>query len=81
MYVAIFAAFAALLLFRNPYIYAVLTILTVLPQNSNITSLNTMVLIFYESGLFMNFAEAVYCVQLVTWLSILFCLFSFAIFS
>jgi len=62
-------AYAALLVFRNPYIYAVLTVLTILPQNSNVTSLNNLVLLFYESGLFMNFAEAVTCVRLVTWLS------------
>jgi hypothetical protein len=67
--------------FRNPYIYAVLTILTVLPQNSNVTSLNNLVLLFYESGLFMNFAEAVYCVRLVTWLSMGFMVFSFCLFN
>ncbi len=68
-------------LFRNPYIFAVMTIATVLPQNSNVTSLNNLVLIFYESGLFMNFAEAVYCVRLVTWLSMICMVFSFAIFQ
>jgi hypothetical protein len=73
--------YAALLVFRNPYIYAVLTILTVLPQNSNVTSLNNLVILFYESGLFMNFAEAVTCVRLVTWLSMAFMVVSFAIFA
>lgn len=73
--------FALLLLFRNPYIYAVLTVATILPQNSNVTSLNNLVLLFYESGLFMNFAEAVYCVRLVTWLSMGFMVGSFAVFS
>jgi hypothetical protein len=73
--------YAGLLLFRNPYIYAVLTILTVLPQNSNVTSLNNLVLLFYESGLFMNFAEAVTCVRLVTWLSMAFMVVSFAVFA
>lgn len=57
-----------------------LTILTVLPQNSNVTSLNNLVLMAYESGLFMNFAEAVYCVRLVTWLSMGFMVLSFCIF-
>jgi hypothetical protein len=80
VYLAIFAGYAALLLLRNPYIYAVLTIAAVLPQNSAVTSLNNLVLIFYESGLFANFAEAVYCVRLVTWLSIGFMLGSFALF-
>lgn len=72
--------YAGLLLLRNPYIYAVLTVLTVLPQNSNVTSLNNLVLLFYESGLFMNFAEAVTCVRLVTWLSMAFMVVSFALF-
>lgn len=80
-YVLIVAFFLFLLLFRNPYIFAALTIITVLPQNSNVTSLNTLVLNFYESGLFMNFAEAVYCVRLVTWLSISLTLISFALFA
>ncbi len=57
-YLAIFGVFAALFLFRNPYIFAALSIITILPQNSTVTSLNSMVLLFYESGLFMNFAEA-----------------------
>jgi hypothetical protein len=74
-------AFSALLVFKNPYIYAVLTILTILPQNSNVTSLNNLVLLFYESGLFMNFAEAVTCVRLVTWLSMGFMVASFALFK
>jgi hypothetical protein len=74
-------AYAALLVFRNPFIYAVLTVATVLPQNSNVTSLNNLVLIFYESGLFMNFAEAVTCVRLVTWLSMGFMVGSFALFA
>jgi len=81
VYLAIFAGYAALLLLRNPYIYAGLTIAAVLPQNSAVTSLNNLVLLFYESGLFANFAEAVYCVRLVTWLSIGFMLGSFALFS
>jgi glutamine cyclotransferase len=72
-------AYAALLVFRNPYIYAVLTVVTILPQNSNVTSLNNLVLLFYESGLFMNFAEAVTCVRLVTWLSMGFMVASFAL--
>lgn len=74
-------AYTALLLFRNPYIYAVLTVATVLPQNSNVTSLNNLVLLFYESGLFMNFAEAVTCVRLVTWLSMGYMIAAFALFS
>ena len=57
-YLAIFGVFGALFLFRNPYIFAALSIITILPQNSTVTSLNSMVLLFYESGLFMNFAEA-----------------------
>eukprot|EP00877_Chromochloris_zofingiensis_P008450 jgi/Chrzof1/3859/Cz13g11130.t1 len=81
VYLAITGVFALLLLFRNPYIYAVLTVATILPQNSNVTSLNNLVLLFYESGLFMNFAEAVYCVRLVTWLSMGFMVGSFAVFS
>eukprot|EP00878_Enallax_costatus_P032138 GHUV01035248.1.p1 GENE.GHUV01035248.1~~GHUV01035248.1.p1 ORF type:complete len:161 (+),score=39.50 GHUV01035248.1:96-578(+) len=81
VYLAIFGAFSALLVFRNPYIYAALTILTILPQNSNVTSLNNLVLLFYESGLFMNFAEAVTCVRLVTWLSMGFMVASFALFK
>jgi hypothetical protein len=74
-------AYAGLLVFQNPYIYAVLTILTILPQNSNVTSLNNLVLLFYESGLFQNFAEAVNCVRLVTWLSMGFMVASFAVFK
>jgi hypothetical protein len=74
-------AYTALLLFRNPYLYAVLTVATVLPQNSNVTSLNNLVLLFYESGLFMNFAEAVTCVRLVTWLSMGYMIAAFALFS
>ena len=70
-----------LLVFKNPYIYAALVIAAVIPQNSNVTSLNTLVVWFYETGLFMNFAEAVTCVRLVTWLSITFCLLSFALFT
>lgn len=66
---------------QNPYIFAALSIATIIPQNSTTTSLNSLVILFYDSGLFMNFAEAVYCVRLVTWLSILCCLLSFAIFS
>jgi hypothetical protein len=80
VYLAIFAGYSALLLLHNPYIYAALTIAAVLPQNSAVTSLNNLVLLFYESGLFANFAEAVYCVRLVTWLSIGFMLGSFALF-
>lgn len=71
--------YAGLLVLKNPYIYAVLTILTVLPQNSNVTSLNNLVLLFYESGLFQNFAEAVTCVRLVTWLSMGFMVLSFSL--
>jgi hypothetical protein len=71
--------YAALFLLKNPYIYAGLTILTVLPQNSNVTSLNNLVLLFYESGLFANFAEAVACVRLVTWLSMGCMVLSFAL--
>lgn len=74
-------AYAGLLVFKNPYIYAVLTVLTILPQNSNVTSLNNLVLLFYESGLFQNFAEAVNCVRLVTWLSMGFMVASFALFK
>lgn len=79
-YTAIFALFGGLFLFRNPYIFAALTILTIIPQNSAVTSLNSLVLIFYDSGLFMNFAEAVYCVRLISWLSIACTLVSFAVF-
>jgi hypothetical protein len=71
--------YAGLLVLRNPYIYAVLTVLTVLPQNSNVTSLNNLVLLFYESGLFTSFAEAVTCVRLVTWLSMGFMVLSFSL--
>jgi hypothetical protein len=80
-YAAIFGVYAGLFLFRNPYIFAALSILTIIPQNSAITSLNTLVNMFYDSGLFMNFAEAVYCVRLMTWLSIACTLISFAIFA
>ncbi|KAG2443609.1 hypothetical protein HXX76_001960 [Chlamydomonas incerta] len=80
-YAAIVGTYAALFLFRNPYIFAALSVLTIIPQNSAITSLNSLVILFYESGLFMNFAEAVYCVRLMTWLSIACTLVSFAIFS
>lgn len=74
-------AYAGLLVFRNPYIYAVLTVATILPQNSNVTSLNNLILLFYESGLFQNFGEAVNCVRLVTWLSMGFMVASFALFK
>lgn len=74
-------AFSALLVFRNPYIYAVLTVVTILPQNSNVTSLNNLVLLFYESGVFANFGEAVTAVRLVTWLSMIFMVGSFAVFK
>ena len=80
-YVVIFGVFGALFLFHNPYLFAVLSILTIIPQNSQITSLNTLVLLFYDSGLFMNFAEAVFCARLVTWLSIACTLISFAVFT
>lgn len=80
-YLSITALMTLLMLFKNPYIYAFLVIATVLPQNSNVTSLNTLVVWFYESGLFMNFAEAVTCVRLMTWLSIGYCLLSFALFT
>jgi hypothetical protein len=80
-YLSITGLMAALMLFKNPYIYAFLVIATVIPQNSNVTSLNTLVVWFYETGLFMNFAEAVTCVRLMTWLSISFCLLSFAVFT
>ena len=80
-YLVIVGIYAALLLLKNPYIFAVLTIATVLPQNSNTTSLNSLVLFFYDSGLFMNFAEAVYCVRLMTWLSIACAIISFALFA
>lgn len=79
-YVAIFAIFGALFLLRNPYVFAAITILTIIPQNSAVTSLNSLVLILYDSGLFMNFAEAVYCVRLISWLSIACTLISFAVF-
>lgn len=79
-YAAIIGTYAGLFLLRNPYIFAALTVLTIIPQNSAITSLNSLVILFYESGLFMNFAEAVYCVRLMTWLSIGCTLVSFAIF-
>ena len=79
-YAAITGTYAALFLLKNPYIFAALTVLTIIPQNSAITSLNSLVILFYESGLFMNFAEAVYCVRLMTWLSIGCTLVSFAIF-
>jgi hypothetical protein len=80
-YLVVAGALTALMVFRNPYIYAVLVILTVIPQNSNVTSLNTLVIWAYETGVFMNFAEAVNCVRLVTWLSIVLCLVSFAVFT
>ncbi|KAG2497098.1 hypothetical protein HYH03_004689 [Edaphochlamys debaryana] len=80
-YAAIIGTYAALFLFKNPYIFAALCVLTIIPQNSAITSLNSLVILFYDSGLFMNFAEAVYCVRLMTWLSIACMLVSFAIFS
>ncbi|EFJ50257.1 hypothetical protein VOLCADRAFT_104071 [Volvox carteri f. nagariensis] len=65
-YAAIVGAYGLLFLFKNPYIFAALSILTIIPQNSAITSLNSLVILFYDSGLFMNFAEAVYCVRLMT---------------
>lgn len=80
-YAAIFGIYGLLFLFKNPYIYAALSILTIIPQNSAITSLNSLVILFYESGLFMNFAEAVYCVRLMTWLSVACTLISFAVFA
>jgi hypothetical protein len=80
-YLAIVAGFGLLFLFRNPYIFAAVTILTIIPQNSAVTSLNSLVLLFYDSGLFMNFAEAVYCVRLISWLSIACMLISFALFA
>lgn len=80
-YAAIVGTYGLLFLFKNPYIFAALSVLTIIPQNSAITSLNSLVILFYESGLFMNFAEAVYCVRLMTWLSIACTLISFAIFS
>ncbi|KAL6763038.1 hypothetical protein V8C86DRAFT_3130291 [Haematococcus lacustris] len=79
-YLAIFAGFAALFALRNPYIFAVLTIAFIIPQNSTTTSLNSLVLFAYDTGIFMNFGEAVYCVRLLTWLSIVACLASFALF-
>ncbi len=80
-YLAIVGIYAGLLALRNPYIFAFLTIATIIPQNSTTTSLNSLVLFFYDSGLFMNFAEAVYCVRLMTWLSISCCIISFALFA
>jgi len=80
-YLVIVGIYAGLLLLRNPYIFAALSIATIIPQNSNTTSLNSLVLFFYDSGLFMNFAEAVYCVRLMTWLSIGCSLISFALFA
>ncbi|GLC49323.1 hypothetical protein PLESTB_000206700 [Pleodorina starrii] len=80
-YAAIIGTYGLLFLLKNPYIFAALSILTIIPQNSAITSLNSLVILFYDSGLFMNFAEAVYCVRLMTWLSIACTLISFAIFS
>ena len=56
VYAAIFGGYAALMLLQNPYIFAALTILTIMPQNSATTSLNSLVLLFYDSGVFMNFA-------------------------
>jgi hypothetical protein len=56
VYAAIFGGYAALMLLQNPYIFAALTILTIIPQNSSTTSLNSLVLLFYDSGVFMNFA-------------------------
>ena len=56
VYAAICGGYAALMLFQNPYIFAALTILTIIPQNSSTTSLNSLVLLFYDSGLFINFA-------------------------
>ncbi len=56
VYAGISAGYAGLMLFQNPYIFAALTILTIMPQNSSTTSLNSLVLLFYDSGLFMNFA-------------------------
>jgi uncharacterized membrane protein len=81
VYLAIIGVYAGLFILRNPYIFAALTIATIIPQNSTTTSLNSLVLFFYDTGLFMNFAEAVYCVRLITWLSIACCLTSFAFFS
>lgn len=79
VYLAIVGVYGLLFLFKSPYIFAVLTIITILPQNSNVTSLNALVTFLYETGLFMNYGEAVNCARLVTWLSILCCLASFAI--
>ncbi|KAG1661096.1 hypothetical protein FOA52_012085 [Chlamydomonas sp. UWO 241] len=73
--------FAALFVLRNPYVFAAISIAVIIPQNSAVTSLNSLVLIFYDSGLFMNFAEAVYCVRLISWVSIACTLISFAIFA
>lgn len=73
--------YAGLFALKNPYIFAALSIATIIPQNSTVTSLNSLVLFFYESGLFMSFAEAVYCVRLITWISIGCCLASFAVYA
>ena len=73
--------FAVLFLFQNPYIFAALTILIIIPQNSATTSLNSLVLLFYDSGIFLNFAEAVQCVRLVSWLSVVSMLLAFAVFA
>lgn len=81
VYAAIVGAYGLLFLLKNPYIFATLSVLTIIPQNSAITSLNSLVILFYDSGLFMNFAEAVYCVRLMTWLSIACTLVAFAVFS
>lgn len=81
LYVMLTGGFAALFLFQNPYIFAALTILIIIPQNSATTSLNSLVLIFYDSGIFLNFAEAVQCVRLVSWLSVISMLLAFAVFA
>lgn len=80
-YLVVFGVYAALFIFHNPYIFAGLSIITIIPQNSAVTSLNSLVNTFYDSGFFMNFAEAVNCVRLVTWLSIICTLISFAIYT
>jgi hypothetical protein len=80
-YAAIFGGFAALFLLQNPYVFAAISIAVIIPQNSAVTSLNSLVLIFYDTGLFMNFAEAVYCVRLISWVSIACTLISFAVFA
>eukprot|EP00197_Chlamydomonas_leiostraca_P014679 CAMPEP_0202867688 /NCGR_PEP_ID=MMETSP1391-20130828/9571_1 /ASSEMBLY_ACC=CAM_ASM_000867 /TAXON_ID=1034604 /ORGANISM="Chlamydomonas leiostraca, Strain SAG 11-49" /LENGTH=153 /DNA_ID=CAMNT_0049547751 /DNA_START=11 /DNA_END=469 /DNA_ORIENTATION=- len=67
VYLAIIGVYAGLFALKNPYIFAALSIATIIPQNSTVTSLNSLVIFFYESGLFMSFAEAVYCVRLITW--------------